>query len=360
MNKEKWDIEVAESDSVASVKGKVKDSKDEFKECDLGGFKLIHKGKILNDKDSIGSAEIGENHFLVVIPGKKVAAPAPVVNAAEAASAATGSETPAAAANEGQGAGAGPTAPHEAVPATNNSENSAVINSLCDMGFERSQCEAALRAAYGNPDRAVEYLMSGIPAGLDGPPPAPAGGDAQAAAPVAPAGPVPNAGDGFSGEAFPGVMPGAGAGAPGGGMPGLGAGGAPNMAALQAALTQNPEMLNQIIAQIAQSNPEMIPMLQQNPQMMMQLLAGMAGGGMPGMEGMGAGMPGAGGEAGAMPAPPAGEQVAIPNLTADEQAAVERLTGLGFPRVAAIQAYIAAEKNEELAANLLFDMGEDF
>jgi hypothetical protein len=29
------------------------------------------------------------------------------------------------------------------------------------MGFPREQCEAALRAAYGNPDRAVQYLMEG-------------------------------------------------------------------------------------------------------------------------------------------------------------------------------------------------------
>lgn len=34
------------------------------------------------------------------------------------------------------------------------------------MGFDREKCVAALRAAYNNVDRAVDYLLNGIPANI--------------------------------------------------------------------------------------------------------------------------------------------------------------------------------------------------
>ncbi len=47
-------------------------------------------------------------------------------------------------------------------------------------------------------------------------------------------------------------------------------------------------------------------------------------------------------------------------LTEEEMAAVDRLTEMGFDRSEAAQAFLACDKNEALAANLLMDGGFGF
>jgi UV excision repair protein RAD23 len=101
---------------------------------------------------------------------------------------------------------------------------------------------------------------------------------------------------------------------------------------------QNPQMMQQLIQELP---PELQQLAQQDPQRLLQVLQQMAAGGLGGG--------GAGG--GSLPVPA--------ELSADETAAVERLAALGFPKEMCTQAYFACGKNEELAANFLFDGGGD-
>lgn len=95
-------------------------------------------------------------------------------------------------------------------------------------------------------------------------------------------------------------------------------------------------MLEPILQQVGAGNPQLAQLIGQNPDQFLQLLSEDADE-----------------EA---PMPPGLQAVSV---TEEEREAIERLCRLGFERDLVIQAYFACDKNEELAANFLFDQPDE-
>lgn len=75
-------------------------------------------------------------------------------------------------------------------------------------------------------------------------------------------------------------------------------------------------------------------------------------GGAGGAGGAPGGIPGAGGQGGNQPP-------GTLRVTQEEMEAINRLTALGFPKHKAAEAYFSCDKNEEFAANFLFETAID-
>lgn len=378
-------------------------------------MKLIHSGKVLKDSDTVEGCGIKENAFLVVMvtkPKKAPAAPAAVATtpapAVPAAAAPAAPATPAPVpgpTSETDPATTTPAPPPPAdapPPAPSRAEadiSPDMIANLTALGFPEAEVRHCLRAAQGNPDVAVEFLTHGIPPSI---------GESTTSA----------------------------TGGGGGGRPLQALRNHPQFNDLRRLVQSNPAMLQQVLTQIGQQQPDLLREINANqaaflelmnepvpetssspaaprsssspaagtatssssssssqmqmaaatadimgdPTQMAQMMQNMDAGQLQMMatmmglspeqvqavgrmigqlppeqlqeymaQAMGGG--GGGGDGG----PPQ-----VLRLSEEEMAAVDRLTEMGFDRSEAAQAFLACDKNEALAANLLMDGGFGF
>mmetsp|Transcript_8563 Transcript_8563/g.24620 ORF Transcript_8563/g.24620 Transcript_8563/m.24620 type:complete len:451 (-) Transcript_8563:89-1441(-) len=408
----KFEVDCEPSNSVAEVKGIIEQSNAELPAASM---KLIHSGKVLKDDQTIEGCGIKTNDFLVVMvtKPKKAAAPAPAAAAPAPAAEAPKTPAPAPAPKPAEtpvpapAAAAAPAAPSRPAEPDFPAE---IVNNLTSMGFPEAEVRHCLRAANGNPDIAVEFLTNGIPPGMQP-------GERAAASPRA------------------------GASSSGGGEPLVALRNHPQFNDLRRLVRSNPQMLQTVLTQIGQQQPELLAEINANQEAFLAMMnepieesssssssapapagsapapaAGGAGsGGMPaGMADMMAGMAdpaqmaqiiqnmtptqmnemaqmmgmspdqlrttaqmlgqippeqlqqymmqAMGGGAGGLPGMMGGGGGGGPQvlrLTEEEMAAVDRLCEMGFDRTEAAQAFLACDKNEALAANLLMDsMGD--
>ncbi|XP_010268454.1 PREDICTED: ubiquitin receptor RAD23b-like isoform X2 [Nelumbo nucifera] len=188
-----FEIRVQPGDTIMAVKKTIEDvqGKDSYP---CGQQLLIHNGKVLKDETTLEDNKVSEDGFLVVMLSKTKALGSSGASSAQpATSAPAAAPTPAPVAAPTPAPVAAPEAPSQApapvnvaaaserptteVPASNVYGQAAsnlvagnnleqTIQQIMDMGggiWDKETVTRALRAAYNNPERAVDYLYSGIP-----------------------------------------------------------------------------------------------------------------------------------------------------------------------------------------------------
>ncbi|XP_029460761.1 UV excision repair protein RAD23 homolog B [Rhinatrema bivittatum] len=208
-----------------------------------------------------------------------------------------------------------------------------MVTEIMSMGYEREQVIAALRASFNNPDRAVEYLLMGIPGDRDT--------QAVAEPPQAVA-PQPAAGAAATTTTTNTT-------APSGGNPLEFLRNQPQFQQMRQIIQQNPSLLPALLQQIGRENPSLLQQISQHQEQFIHMLNE------PVQESGGQG----GGSSGGVAAEAGSGHMNYIQVTPQEKEAIERLKALGFPEGLVIQAYFACEKNENLAANFLLQQNFD-
>merc|ERR1712218_108740 len=111
-------------------------------------------------------------------------------------------------------------------------------------------------------------------------------------------------------------------------------------------IQRDPNMLNTVLQQLGQSNPELLQIISQNQEGFVRMMNEIGSGTSPDL----------GNPAGA------GQQPSLPGVipvSQEDKEAIERLKALGFPEDLVVQAYFACDKNENLAANFLLSQNFD-
>ncbi|XP_065517770.1 UV excision repair protein RAD23 homolog B [Lathamus discolor] len=385
-------IDIDPEQTVKELKEKIESErgKDAFP---VAGQKLIYAGKILNDDTALKEYKIDEKNFVVVMVTKAKAAtgatqqsnattgtssmtaaptpvtaplpdaapvpapvplpPAPDVVACESEPVSDPkeeklaeelSEAPAAVSPSSTDSTTGDTSRsnlfEDAISALVTGQSyENMVTEIMSMGYEREQVIAALRASFNNPDRAVEYLLMGIPrdnqAAAEPPPPAASSGASQSSAVAAAVATIPTTTGSLGGHPLEFLR------------------NQPQFQQMRQIIQQNPSLLPALLQQIGRENPQLLQQISQHQEHFIHMLNEPVLESRQGLSGSDDGA-----STGGLAEAGNGHMNYI-QVTPQEKEAIERLKALGFPEGLVIQAYFACEKNENLAANFLLQQNFD-
>lgn len=354
--KEKIPIDLELEETVLSGKEKLAT----IKNCDTDQIKFVYSGKILQNDKTFGSFNIKEGDQIIFMISKAKKAPEPVAEA-PAATESTTTDAPAVVNIEGNtdaasapgNASSEPTPEFTASTFAQGSVRETAVQNIMAMGFEREQVERALRAAFNNPDRAVEYLLSGLPIPAEAPPApnaettTPTSGNESASTEAVANQPTTTntEADASSGNLFEQA-----ARAGGNGEAGQNAQDTDMMSQVREILQTQPEMAEVVLQQLAATNPQIAEVIQSNPEAFLRYITE----GDQNALAQALGIPPEYIEATQNEEEEGEDGEYRIHVTPEENQAIDRLCELGFDRNLVVQVYFACDKNEEMAANLLF------
>ncbi|KAH9715947.1 hypothetical protein WN944_022693 [Citrus x changshan-huyou] len=363
-----FEIRVQPSDTVMAVKKNIEDvqGKDNYP---CGQQLLIHNGKVLKDETTLADNKVSEDGFLVVMLSKSKTLGSAGASSAQPAHTTPPTTAPSSNSTPPQEASVPPPAPTPSIPASNVTSNVTAANAnsdtygqaasnlvagndleqtiqqIMDMGggtWDKETVTRALQAAYNNPERAVDYLYSGIPETAEVAVPVahfPASQAAETgAAGAAPVSGVPNSSplNMFPQETL--------SGAPASGLGSLDfLRNNQQFQALRSMVQSNPQILQPMLQELGKQNPQLLRLIQEHQAEFLQLIN----------------EPVDGSEGDMFDQPEQDMPHAI-NVTPAEQEAIQRLEAMGFDRALVIEAFLACDRNEELAANYLLENAGDF
>ncbi|XP_057967276.1 ubiquitin receptor RAD23d-like isoform X2 [Malania oleifera] len=366
-----FEIEVKPEDTVTDVKKNI-ETVQGTEIYPAAQQMLIHQGKVLKDATTMDENKVAEGSFLVIMLTKNkvstsgastaAAAPPPAPTSQvqpESSSPPTltqpslASEVPVSAVGPPQSSPE-PT-PNVVPPASSESDVygqaasnlvagnnlDGTIQQILDMGggsWDRETVVRALRAAYNNPERAVEYLYSGIPEQAEIPPTpqAPASGQVANAPVQDPQPAVPSTGPNANPlDLFPQGLPSMGSNASAGTLDFLR--NSQQFQAFRAMVQANPQILQPMLQELGKQNPHLMRLIQEHQADFLRLINEPVEGEGNLLGQLASGMP---------------QSVTV---TPEEREAIERLEAMGFDRAIVLEVFFACNKNEELAANYLLD-----